>query len=192
MRENDVLLYLDGRTYYSGKKAKYINDFLSKIDFDGMFWKMDNIYEYQYSKGDYFRLLDVKDDTIIKSEQYAATFFFLRKNDRTMKLTYTWREFMIDNRELFINEYTVTPNLEGFIEKRHDQPILSLLIKKSNELNYIDLSSRQIAQGPLKPHSLPHKNEMSKILTSLPLNFIRWIYLIKRIGSKGIIKRVIN
>jgi hypothetical protein len=192
MNENDVMFYVDGRTYYNGASVNFIDDFILNPNLDGLFWRMDNVFEYQYSKGDYFRILDAREQGIVNSEQYAATFLLIRKNERTMELIRNWKDTLIENKELLINNSSITPNLDGFIENRHDQAFLSILIKKSLALRIINLTSSDVSNSPIKPHSLPHKHELPKISYFFPLGLVRVLYLIKRIGFKGIFANIIK
>lgn len=78
MTENDILLYIDGRTYYTGKKISQIEQLILNKNLDAVFWQMDGLYEYQYTKGEFLNLF--KDNHINKkSAQIAATFFLLEK-----------------------------------------------------------------------------------------------------------------
>jgi hypothetical protein len=77
---------------------------------------------------DYFNASDF----ILNSDQYSAAVIIIRKNNRTQNFIDDWLFLLNNNRELFRDDHNSEENLPGFIENRHDQSALSLLVKKSH------------------------------------------------------------
>jgi len=192
MNDEDVLMYIDGRTYYTGKEIDYIYELLGNKNLDAIFWKMEGLFEYQYTKEDFFQLLNATDNNIRNSGQIASTFFFIKKNIRTVPIIKKWNSFMNSNRNLFIDGVANNPNSVNFIESRREQSILSLLVKSFSGLKMKFISSKEVASGPLKPHSLPHENEFPKIINKLPKSFIRIIFMLKRVSVSKLFKEILN
>lgn len=192
MDHNDILLYIDGRTYYTGKIIPELDEIIVNKSLDAIFWKMDGLYEYQFTKGDIFHSLNIRDKKTKESSQIAATFFIIKNNNRTTELIQAWNRFMNENRVIFIDESSSIPNEIGFIEKRHDQPVLSLLVKSSKDLNVKFISSNDVSKGPLKPHSLPHSNEYPKFVTFLPFSFIRILYTFRKLKFKLFLSTLVS
>jgi len=180
MNENDILLYIDGRIFYTGGKISEIETLIDDKGLDAIFWKLDDLLEYQYSKGDFFRLLEVYDPEIKTSSQIGATFFYIKKNIRTIELINKWYELMNTNRQLLTDDASIEPNENGFITNRFDQSILSLLIKSSKGLNVKLISNKQVSRGPIKPHSLPHENDFPFLFNIFPLWVRRIAYVFKK------------
>jgi hypothetical protein len=86
--------------------------------------------EYKWTKGDLLDRLDVRDKPDITStQQIGATTFFLRKSDVSMDFMNEWVKTFTDDFAMIDDRPSISPNLDGFIEHRHDQSIYSILGK---------------------------------------------------------------
>lgn len=129
MKENDQLLYCDAgcEINYNDKEnlQKYFS-ILNQPDVNNIGIEMEHI-ECHYTKMDLFKLLNALEYR--NSNQLHATFFFLKKCDKVMKMVEIWYNiasnyhFLNDERSLFRNDFL-------FVEHRHDQSIFSLLRRK--------------------------------------------------------------
>lgn len=191
MNDNDVLFYIDGRSYYTGKKIPFLEELVYNSSLDGVFWSMDGLFENQYSKGDFFAYLGVTDSNIKFSPQIASTFFLLKKGLLTKELVSRWNSFMNSNRLLFVNDSSNFPNEIGFITNRHCQSILSILIKSNKELEYKKITYKDF-NNIIKPHSLPHEFEYSYIFNYLPSKLIRIIHTAKKLSISQVITYLYN
>lgn len=87
--------------------------------------------EAAYTKRDTFVLLGADEPRITHTEQRTAAFVVVKKTPRTERIVRTWMAFSTDARII-----TDAPNEAGkenypeFIDHRHDQSILSVLLKK--------------------------------------------------------------
>lgn len=82
-------------------------------------WTKRDVYEH------YCPFLNIEHD---KSGQYAGGHLILRKSDATLRLVQDWID-AIQNWHFVSDEPSTIPNIDGFQEHRHDQSLLSLLLK---------------------------------------------------------------
>jgi len=134
MNENDVLLYCDvgcelnqhGKT----KLDEYYN-IVSNPNNSGLLnFQMEGLFEYQWNKSDLFDLIGSSTDDI-NSGQIHATTFFIRKCEKTINIINEWYNISC-NYHMISDSPSIIPNHPQFRDHRHDQSILSLLLKKNN------------------------------------------------------------
>ena len=85
--------------------------------------------EKYYTNGDlldFFNVRDIKE--IVESPQRAATAFFIRKDPINIEFVEKWLA-IFDHFSLIDDTPSVSPNLDGFIENRHDQSVFSIMSK---------------------------------------------------------------
>jgi len=101
----------------------------SKIDYDGR--KLMNSKNYQWIKGDVFDFFEARYDTnLTNSEGIGGGIFLIKKSEKSIKIIKKWREIILNNFNFINDTPSISPNLEGFIENRHDQAIWTLLCLK--------------------------------------------------------------
>lgn len=75
------------------------------------------------------------------SDQYGASYLFIRKTEKSTKLIKQWLFFCEDERAISDNPNVLgLPNYPEFIDHRHDQSILSLLCKKYDIVPIYDIT----------------------------------------------------
>jgi hypothetical protein len=90
--------------------------------------------EAVHTKGDTFQRFGVykhvndPKSKLSRTPQYSANFFILQKNERTSRFIGEWAALM-RNYHLVSDEPSVLPNDKAFVENRHDQSMLSMLLK---------------------------------------------------------------
>ncbi|MCX6227025.1 MAG: hypothetical protein NTV01_20140 [Bacteroidia bacterium] len=90
-----------------------------------------NILARQRTKRDCFILMDCDSQEYYDNEQAAATLIVIRKTRESILFLEQWLENCKDERMITDQPNALgLPNLDGFIEHRHDQAILSLLAYK--------------------------------------------------------------
>lgn len=102
---------------------------------------------YKYTKVDLLDYFGVMNDVdLLKSQQIVATTLFLRKTKITEQLVEEWCH-VSQKINLIDDTRSARPQIEGFIDHRHDQSIFSLIVLKylpdiiSNyEIEYPDLN----------------------------------------------------
>jgi hypothetical protein len=86
--------------------------------------------EYKWTKGDLLDRLAVRDrPEITTTQQLGATTFFVRKCPASMDFMRHWIRVFSEDFSMIDDRPSLAPNLEGFIEHRHDQSIYSILGK---------------------------------------------------------------
>lgn len=131
MNYGDILLYLDAGFYLNSRGKRlfnYYKNLISNHQVKVLAFRCPE-EEKIYTKRDLFKILDCDTPEYSESKQLASGYFFLKKDDTVLKMI---DEFMSlsDFIHLFNDNPSFSPNYEGFSEHRHDQSILSLLIKK--------------------------------------------------------------
>jgi len=92
--------------------------------------------ESQYTKRDAFILMGVDMPFYSETNQYQAGIQIYKKSEYTVKFIQEWLYYCQDKRIITDDKNTLgQKNYPDFKENRHDQTILSLLIKKHGEAN---------------------------------------------------------
>lgn len=65
-----------------------------------------------------------------KDAQYQSGVIFIRKEPKTVTLVKAWLDMYYENFYLVDDTLSLSPNEVGFVENRHDQSVLSLLLKR--------------------------------------------------------------
>ena len=136
INDNDVLLYIDMGCHLNIRGKKRFLDYWSEIKkcksgFLVTNLELDDYIEKRWTKGDVFDYFNVRDNPeITHTPQYQASFLFIRKEQQTVDLIKKWLAVFYDDFCLVDDSPSVSPNLDGFNEHRHDQSVFSILIKK--------------------------------------------------------------
>jgi hypothetical protein len=89
----------------------------------------DNTPEREWSKGDLFQHFGAYHDTaILNSNQYSASFYVVQKTPSTIEFFHRFARLM-ENYHLVSDETSILPDHKDFNENRHDQSMLSMLLK---------------------------------------------------------------
>jgi hypothetical protein len=137
IKKNDILLYCDSGCEIQYNCLENFNFYFNILKtYDIVCFTMTHI-EKKWSKMDavievlkYKNKLDKKDD-IINTPQNMAGVLIIKKNEGTIHFIKDW-EFLCNNYHLIDDSKSINKNDKDFIENRHDQTILSLLLKTSN------------------------------------------------------------
>lgn len=134
LREGDYLIYADAGVLYMNSTYLLI-DFLKEQNAE--MW-MNRIFlkESAFSKRDAFILMGVDMPFYSETYQYIATFQIYRKSKYTEKFLEELLFYSQDIRIISDNPNKLgVDNYQGFKENRHDQTVLSLLVKKYGQSN---------------------------------------------------------
>jgi len=101
----------------------------SKLDYDGRpLFEQPN---YRWIKGDLFDYFKARNERDITDAQViGAGVILLRKCEFSKKIVEEWRSITLNRFDLTDDTPSVSPNLPGFIEHRHDQSLWTLLCLK--------------------------------------------------------------
>ena len=130
----DFLIYSDAAIIYVDLAQKLV-DFLNEKKLDMYTHRLPHL-ERHYTKRDAFILLGVDAPFYAETGQFNAAFQVYRKTKFTEFFLGEYLYYAQDKRIITddANELGVD-NYEGFRDHRHDQSILSLLIKKYGQVN---------------------------------------------------------
>lgn len=129
IQNGDILLYLDaGFSIFKEHSTEFFSYLENLKDSDITGFQIANL-EKHFTKRDLFRFLDVDNDSCANSYQMISGMMFFKKTDHVMDLVSNWEKVcrishMINDDDSFYDNY------DGFVEHRHDQSVLSLLVKK--------------------------------------------------------------
>lgn len=134
LREGDYLIYTDATVLYKNN-VHILIEFLIKKNEDMWFYK-NKYKEKIYAKRDAFILMGADNQFYSETFSYNAAFQIYKKSQFSMKFVNDYLYYGKDKRIITDDKNTLSiNNYEGFIDHRHDQTILSLLIKKYNLAN---------------------------------------------------------
>ena len=164
INENDILLYVDGRSGLrkTGKPIKWLDNFILENQFDIASWQMVH-KEMSWTNGDIISAFNLDlNSELVRTGQFAATFHAWRKNIRSLDFINEWLDFLLYNREICRDEESKKLNHKKFIENRHDQSVFSLMVKtkiiKNDSTAFKILPNKKILNDNLLPHLKSHPN----------------------------------
>jgi hypothetical protein len=163
--DGDLLLYLDGRCGVPKVKIGWIDMMIKgKREIDIVVWSITDTSERRWTTGDLFKMKNIELDSFAAiTQQFAATFFMIKKNRKTVKLIENWHDFMMNNSSLTRDIPSKITNHSSFIENRHDQSVFSLTLKQEIDINKVKpyiLTTRDLSVlKSIKPHEKYHPYE---------------------------------
>lgn len=102
----------------------------SKLKYDGR--KLRNLKNYKWIKGDVLDFFDVRNNKdVTNSQEIAGGVLLVKKCDQSVMIIKKWKEIIIEHFNFITDQPSISPNLPGFIENRHDQGIWTLLCIKN-------------------------------------------------------------
>ena len=149
------MIYTDAAMIFMNSSHKYI-DFLEKNN-ASMWMNKLTLKERTFTKRDAFILMGVDTKFYRDTNQYMAGIQIYKKSDFTVKFIKEWLFYCQDQRIITDDQNTLgKPNYEGFIENRHDQTVLSLLIKKYGEANAGSQNNTKLYYKQVKSIIMPN------------------------------------
>lgn len=133
MQDGDILQYIDIGCHLNPKGRERLEQYFAITETapSGILVFSNTSYEYSFSKGDLLDYLEVRNRAdIVYTPQIEAGVCFIKKCNKTMELVQKWLDVIATDFALINDTPSKTPNLNGFIEHRHDQSIFSILVKK--------------------------------------------------------------
>jgi hypothetical protein len=172
MRDGDVLCYADAGCIYDPRwrstLAATMADLAAARDYDVVAYELGHIEE-RWTKADtlaHLGVLGVAD--VCKTPQIFAAHFFLRKTPATLAIVQAWCRVFVTDAHLVDDSPSVLPNAPWFRQHRHDQSVLSVLLK---------LHKRRAAAGGLQG-VLVRRNDTDDFLNvdgcKAPIQARRW------------------
>ena len=151
MVEGDCLLYIDAGCHLNLKGKERLIEYFSMVQnsesgilafqanppdisnstlaYDGR--RLFDQPNYSWIKGDLFDYFDARNDQkFTHSQAIGAGIILFKKCKSSMKILEEWRSVTLNHFNLIDDTPSVSPNLNGFIEHRHDQALWTLLCLK--------------------------------------------------------------
>ena len=134
MKTNDILVYTDACSHLNYKgKTKLLSYIEQAKQNDIWVTKMGNeLNELNYTKADTRELFKdmLPTEDVLKEGQIQSGNIIMTKNEYTINIIKTWKEYMnVNNLHYFDDSESISSNITGFKENRHDQSIFSLILK---------------------------------------------------------------
>lgn len=129
----DIIVYADSGCQISNfGKAKLLSNLLICRTYGTLFFKMPSYIEINWTKKKLLEHLGVLNDKkILDSPQVQATYFYIEVNDCNHSMLLEWADLCVRENFAFINDDEAEGvNNNTFCEHRHDQSILSIIVKK--------------------------------------------------------------
>ena len=143
LQEGDILVYSDGGNHFEEKALQRYGEYLSMLSEDKPILAFQQPYlEKDWTKMDIFK--QICPDSYLSCAmtlQLWGGCFILMKSKISDQLLRDWNDIRANHIDLFTDKRSISPNLEGFHENRHDQSIFSLLVKK---LPHIEISWQEV------------------------------------------------
>ena len=195
MSYGDVLLYVDGRAHLNTrtKSIGFIDKFLIS---DNDFALRSGCTEASYTTYNIFRHFDTIDNMdIYLSPQYFSGLILLRKSEKTIGVINKWSEAINTHHYLFRDDDNNDEfNSLDFIENRHDQSALSLIIKLEPQLRLYNINAEFSNSRELLMQFKIHNRKYAKLVNSIrmifPEFFFQFILKIYRVLKYKLFGRV--
>ena len=161
---NDVLIYIDSRSSFTGTKINWLERFIHSSEDIGI-WELTDLHGYQHKEFQFTTkiLLDylLASEEDIFSNQFADTFFCIRVNEQTKNFVHDWNDVHHYHPDLCRDDNNDDPNnYPGFVENRYDQSTFSLLVKRElrNGLSVMIFTHEDVHhKDSIRIHFWPHQ-----------------------------------
>lgn len=134
MDEGDVLLYVDMGCHLNSRGKEKLIDYWKEVKQNKSGFLVSQLEpvrkECFWTKGDLLDYFGIRGKVEMYSPQYQSGVIFIRKEPKTVALVKSWLKVYYENFNLVDDTLSQSPNEEGFVEHRHDQSVLSLLLKR--------------------------------------------------------------
>lgn len=131
LNEGEILVYADAGCHFNAQAESQLGRWIDSLLEGGnsiLAWSLEHP-EYMYTKDSLRDHLGIKKDSNQWiSNQISASVLILRKTESTSALVEQWGDVFKTDFEL-IDDSPSSGNHRDFIEHRHDQSLLSLLLK---------------------------------------------------------------
>lgn len=131
INDGDILIYADLGCEFCLQGKENLMEALRKLDSSDMMGFFVRLSERAYTKGDIFRHFGVEDNPHFSdSNQICGGIIFMKKSAKTLCVINEWLDILKNHWHFVDDSPSRTPNLQGFIQNRHDQSIWSIINKK--------------------------------------------------------------
>lgn len=133
LKDGDILVYADVGCHINKEGEKRFYEYLDIVIGHKALCYKSHWVEAHYTKADLFNYFDkLKDKNITDTSMRPATICIFEKNDINLEFVNKWLQVFYDDFSLVDDTPSKLPNLDGFIEHRHDQSVFSIFSKIYN------------------------------------------------------------
>ena len=134
MRENDYLFYVDAGSKILPQRESRFKEYFTLLEQQPVWGSATVSYlEKAFQKMSLLKRLDLNNQSFLESYQIESGKLFVRKCQESVDFIQEWSDLCIENNYKFVtDDLDGEEQVTGFLEHRHDQSILSALIKKRN------------------------------------------------------------
>ena len=136
MNDNDILLSCDSGCELNIDGIDYFNTLIEKTNNKLIIGTSCGSDDYRYTKMDTINYFNMHDEQLLRTTQMQSGCIMLKKCETIVRLINEWYDIVSNNYNLIDDTQSIAPNNNEFIENRHDQSILSMLVKKYKLINY--------------------------------------------------------
>lgn len=156
IRENDFLVYLDAGCTIDSHKGRRFHEYLetlSRSEYGILAFQL-SFRECDWTVKECFSHFDVPlDSGIRRTGQLISGILIMKKTKHLEQIINTWYQTVCDNVLLFTDHFNECPQRPGFHENRHDQSVLSVIMKKYGAVvladeSYPNAAGRRQGLGP--------------------------------------------
>jgi hypothetical protein len=166
--KDSIIMYIDGGFYFTRDFAPFID--LVK-EHGRVLTSLDPIHHtnIKYTKRDAFILMNKDFENAYQATQVQAGIILLKNNDTNRKFIEKWLKYGQDKRIITDLPSTLGPNFPGFIDHRHDQSILSLLLLDTTD----EAQQKIIGAQDLSEYLKLHGNKGLYHFVAVVQNYLR-------------------
>lgn len=182
---DDILIWSDVGNVFNIQGEQRFKEYIDMVKTNEtgiLYFLQEGNIERWWTKGDLFNYFGVYENPqFTDSSQAWAGCFILRKTILSQEMVDRWYDVHMNHYDLTTDKRSKTPNLQGFIENRHDQSVFSLLVKSYNSIKLSNIEVYDDGRGweTLKefPIWAARKREFKRnILQKIIQVFFRWFY----------------
>jgi glycosyltransferase involved in cell wall biosynthesis len=154
MPDGDILFYTDAGCEISRYGLPVFEEMLfSSWRNEHLFFQMHQHKEYCWTKREVLDFFEEKYSFVVPNTgQVAATTFFLKKTKKNVELCKEWLQLSTYNLNEFIDDKIRSRQMPLFREHRHDQSLLSCLLKFHDYRNILDSDLHCAFRAPRSWH----------------------------------------
>lgn len=132
--EDDVLLFVDAGCELNFRGINRLQEYYElTMDKNGLFFSLD-YPEIMWTKMDTYSRVFGDNDEHFMTNQFISGAYLIKNNSFIRDFVHTWENICIENNGMYLDDSpSVSPNHSIFKEHRHDQSILSLLLKAAGD-----------------------------------------------------------
>jgi hypothetical protein len=132
MEYGDILFYLDSGDDFNDGLLGFLNHYFSDSSINSLLTYGGQNKQRWYTKRDTFTLMDCDETKYHEHVQLEAGMVCLRKTDTNIELVKEWLKYCGNENIITDIENISGNNLDGFIDHRHDQSVLTNLAIRYN------------------------------------------------------------